>query len=231
MNSKIRKRVIVAIICIVGIIIAFQCYKNRNGINIKCNSDYPVSANLVGYRQDDDRWKNYTLGDSKYDMGSSGCITTCISSAISETGNPLDPEELVLLLNENKVYDSEGNMQWGELDKLPGFHAEVYSDLDPAYIDQCLSQGRYPIVKVHRKSLFSYHHFVLIVGSENGDYICMDPLKDGLTKLGDYGNRIYSVRCVWYDSGNSSNAEIDGAFKWNYYGKAQADKSSLQRWI
>ena len=75
MFSKIRKRVIVAIICIVGIIIAFQCYKNRNGINIKCNSDYPVSANLVGYRQDDDRWKNYTLGNSKYDMGSSGCIS------------------------------------------------------------------------------------------------------------------------------------------------------------
>lgn len=26
-----------------------------------------------------------------------------------------------------------------------------------------------------------------------------NPLKDGLTKLKDYGNRIYSVRCVWYE--------------------------------
>ena len=132
-------------------------------------------------------------------METSGCITTCIASAISVTENPLNPQELVQLLNDNAVFDGAGNMQWGKLDELPGFHAEVYTDLDPAYVDKCLSQGRYPIVKVHRKSLFSYHHFVLIVGSEDGQYICMDPLKDGFTKLDDYSNRIYSIRCVWYE--------------------------------
>ena len=31
------------------------------------------------------------------------------------------------------------------------------------------------------------------------EYICMDPLQDKLTKLKDYGNRIYAVRCVWYE--------------------------------
>ena len=48
------------------------------------------------------------------------------------------------------------------------------------------------------KSLVSYHHFILIIGAEDGEYVCMDPLKDELTKLSDYSNRIYSVRCVWY---------------------------------
>ena len=132
-------------------------------------------------------------------MQSSGCVTTCISSAISKSGNPLNPGDLAKLLSDNGVFDGAGNMQWSKLDELNGFHTEVYSDLDPAYIDNCLSQGRYPIVKVHRRSLFSYHHFVLIVGSENGQYICIDPLKDGFTKLSDYGNRIYSIRCVWYE--------------------------------
>ena len=77
------------------------------------------------------------------------------------------------------------------------FIGNVTASVD--YIDECLSAGHYPIVKVHRSSLFSYHHFVLIVGAEDGEYICMDPLKDGYTKLSDYGNRIYSVRCVWYE--------------------------------
>lgn len=33
----------------------------------------------------------------------------------------------------------------------------------------------------------------------SGEYICMDPLKDTYTTLKDYSNRIYSVRCVWYE--------------------------------
>lgn len=190
---------LLAIICIVGLTVASQLIKNRGGINIKCEVEYPVSSRIVHYRQDDDKWKDYNLGNSKYTMKSSGCITTCIASAISESDSPLDPKELVLLLNDNGVFDAAGNMQWGKLDEISGFHTMVYSDRDSEYIDQCLSQGRYPIVKIHRKSLFSYHHFVLIVGSEDGKYICMDPLKDDFTYLTDYGNRIYSVRCVWYE--------------------------------
>ncbi len=191
--------------CVVGlclILFLSQVYKNRGGVNVQCKVDYPVSEGITGYRQDDQRWKDYSLGTSKYTMQSSGCITTCIATAISESSGAMNPGELVNLLSANGVFDNAGNMQWGKLDEIPGFNTEVYSDPDPAYIDNCLSQGRYPIVKVHRKSLFSYHHFVLIVGAENGDYICMDPLKDGFTKLKDYGNRIYSVRCVWRDREN-----------------------------
>jgi hypothetical protein len=31
---------------------------------------------------------------------------------------------------------------------------------------------------------------------EEGDYICMDPLADSLTKLSDYLGRVYAVRVV-----------------------------------
>ena len=40
-------------------------------------------------------------------------------------------------------------------------------------------------------------HYVLIVGSEDGEYVCIDPLEDGLTRLSDYLNRVYAVRVVW----------------------------------
>ena len=196
---KKKKYLILVIASLALLIIASQMVKNRGGINIKCTEEYPVSTGIVRYRQDDSRWKDTNLGKSKYTMESSGCVTTCIASAISESRKPLNPGELVMLLSDNGVFDGAGNMQWSKLAEIPGFHADVYSDLEPSYIDDCLSQGRYPIVKVHRKSLFSYHHFVLIVGSENGQYICIDPLKDGFTKLSDYSNRIYLVRCVWYE--------------------------------
>ncbi len=197
-----NKKIIIACgitIAILALVFLSQIVKNRGGLNVKCEVDYPVSENMVHYRQDDDRWKAIHLGESKYTMESSGCITTCIASAISESSGALSPGGVATLLSENGVFDAAGNMQWGALDKLPGFNAEVYSDLDSGYIDECLSQGRYPIVKIHRKSLFSYHHFVLIIGAENGEYICMDPLKDTYTTLKDYSNRIYSVRCVWYE--------------------------------
>lgn len=197
--NKTLLYIIAGAVCLCLILFLTQIYKNRGGVNVKCNVDYPVSEGITGYRQDDPRWKDYNLGESKYTMGSSGCVTTCIATAVSKSSGAMNPGELVRLMSSYGVFDSAGNMQWGKLEEIPGFFTEVYKEPDPAYIDECLSKGRYPIVKVHRKSLFSYHHFVLIVGAENGDYICMDPLKDGYTGLKDYGNRIYSVRCVWFD--------------------------------
>ena len=202
-NKQLRIKKImtglVTIIVVVGLIILSQMVKNRGGVNISCDSEHPVADNLVCYRQDDAQWKDEKLGESKYTMKSSGCITTCIASAISVSEEPMDPGELVKMLSDKGVFDGAGNMQWGKVDEIPGFHAEVFSTPNQKDIENCLAEGRYPIVKIHRKSLFSYHHFVLIVGSKDGEYICMDPLKDSLTKLSDYGNRIYSVRCVWHD--------------------------------
>ena len=201
-KTSIRRiKILVGIVVIVVIFVIIwisQLIKNRGGVEILPVDNYDIPPNLVSYRQDDERWKEYKLGDSKYTMKSSGCITTCISSAISESDNPLNPEELVKLLSSKNVYDNEGNMQWDKLAEISGFHVAVLDEVDEKYINECLAQNRYPIVKVHRKSLVSYHYFILIIGAEDGEYVCMDPLKDKLTKLSEYSNRIYSVRCVWY---------------------------------
>lgn len=85
------------------------------------------------------------------------------------------------------------------LEQVDGFHAKVYSDITSQNIDACLENGRYPIIKVHRKTLTSYHHYILVIGAKDDDYVCMDPLEDDLTKLSDYGNKVYTIRCVWYE--------------------------------
>ena len=101
-----NKKIIIACgitIAILALVFLSQIVKNRGGLNVKCEVDYPVSENMVHYRQDDDRWKTIHLGESKYTMESSGCITTCIASAISESSGALSPGGVATLLSENNI--------------------------------------------------------------------------------------------------------------------------------
>ena len=79
------------------------------------------------------------------------------------------------------------------------YQVEVYQDVSADIIDACLSEGRYPIVRV-RMYMLGNIHYVLIVGMQDGEYQCMDPLQDKLMKLSSYGNRVYAIRCVSLDS-------------------------------
>ena len=101
-NTKEPKRRILLALAVLGaavLIIMSQVVKNRGGLNVKCSVDYPVSERIVSYRQDDERWKDIHLGDSKYTMESSGCITTCIETAFSEQKSQPNPEQLVALID------------------------------------------------------------------------------------------------------------------------------------
>ena len=172
-------------------------FKDRNGIVVKSSSDFPVNENIVAYRQDNDEWKSDKIGNSKYSMESSGCVITCIATAISDSRLAMNPGELNRFLSDHNVFDDEGNLQWGKIDEIDGLSADVYQEKSSDIIDGCLSTGHYPIIKIHRNTLFSYHHYVLVIGAEDGEYICMDPLQDKLTKLSDYNNKIYAIRCVY----------------------------------
>ena len=198
-----KKKIIVLSVVIVFVMLCLAgllyLKNNRGGVKVSCSNEYEINRNLLAYRQDDKIWKEDHLGTSKYTIGSSGCVITCIASVISETDMKMNPKEFNAFLFDNDVYDGEGNLQWGKLEAIDGFHVKVYTEISSQIIDECLSNNRYPIVKVHQNNIFSYHHYILIIGSENGEYICMDPLKDDLTKLSDYGNKIYAIRCVWYE--------------------------------
>ena len=180
------------------IITGFLYLRLRNGVQIKAPQDKEISAGAeaVLYRQDDERWGEDRLGDSRFTMRSSGCLVSSIASAVSmESGTEETPGALNGKFSDARVYDGEGNLQWEQLNALGEYRVDVYQEVSTEVIDACLSQGRYPIARVRIYALGNIH-YVLIVGAQDGEYLCMDPLQDKIMKLSSYGNRVYALRCV-----------------------------------
>lgn len=201
-NGRSERSALFKIMIIVfGILLmagGFLFFRLRNGVQIKPPRDKDIwqDREVVFYRQDDERWGEDRLGDSRYTMQSSGCLVSSITSALSmESGVEETPGALNRKLSDGQGYDREGNLQWGSLSELGDYRVDVYQEVSSDIIDACLSEGRYPIVRVRIYALGNIH-YVLIVGVQDGEYLCMDPLQDKLMKLSSYGNRVYAVRCV-----------------------------------
>ena len=185
------------------IITGFLYVRLRNGTQIKAPREEEILSETapVLYRQDDERWGEDRLGDSRFTMRSSGCLVSSIASAVSmESGMEETPGALNEKFSDRQVYDSEGNLQWEQLNALGEYRVDVYREVTSEVIDTCLSEGGYPIARVRMYALGNIH-YVLIVGVQDGEYLCMDPLQDKLMKLSSYGNRVYALRCVSLASG------------------------------
>lgn len=202
--KKRKITICVSVLCILCIVGGLTFFRLRNGVRINFTEHFDLANTVTSYRQDDEVWAADRLGDSAYTMKSSGCLVTCIASAVSVNGETVTPSELNALFSENAVYDNEGNLQWYRLAELDGYHVNVYPNVSTTAIQQCLEDGHYPIVRVRMHGIGN-HHYVLIVGTENGEYMCMDPLRDELTKLSDYWGLVYAVRCVWKDGGTNGS--------------------------
>lgn len=139
-------------------------------------------------------WASDYLGNSSFTMEKSGCLVTCIASVLGITPQILNEE-----FSKNNVYDSEGNLLWNQISNVnENYKTEVYSEASEEILMDCLESGRFPIVRV-RMHGFGNFHYVLIVKAEDGVFYCMDSLKDELTPLTAYGNRVYAVRCVYME--------------------------------
>lgn len=193
------KKLVTSFVIVIVFLLCLFFIRVRNGTQVRATVDYAMSEKVVLYRQDDEKWADDKLGNSTYSMAGSGCLVCCIASAISDAENMITPGELNKLFSENGVYDTEGNIQWGQISEMDEFEVEVFSSPSNEIIEKCLADGKYPIVRVRIKGLGNFH-YVLIVGTEEGKYVCMDPLEDALTTLSDYGNRVYAIRCVWKES-------------------------------
>lgn len=192
-----------------GIIIFAVQFRLRGSIKVIPGEDI-TCAGAVFYRQDDIRWAADFLGDSQYSMGSSGCLVTCIATAMEMSDSRMTddshdglsrwktPGGLNQYLSQNSVYDSHGNLQWEQLRKLEDFQADVYDTVSTGLLQKCLREGRYPVVRVRRNG-FGNFHYVLIIESSNGMFYCMDPLNqdDMPVPLSEFNNRVYAVRCVY----------------------------------
>lgn len=197
--KKVIIRILVMVAGIVVIAAMSLGFRFRGSVPIRAGQTQLPPTDVTAYRQDDPQWADDTLGDSSFTMKSSGCLVSCIASAVNmESGDEMTPGELNRLFTEYNVYDREGNIQWSTIDNINGYSSQVYSGVSQAEIEQCLTAGHYPIVRVRVNAVGNFH-YVLIVGTKDGDYVCMDPLKDELNRLSQYGGRVYAVRVVQAD--------------------------------
>lgn len=193
-----KRWIIVCIICVCCIVIVgcgFVTWRFRGSHIISAKEDIELKNEIVLYRQDDERWEDETLGNSSYTIGKSGCLVSCIASAITMTKEEKTPLLLTEEFSSYHVFDEEGNILWDNLRAIGDYDVDVFSEATEDVVTECLKEGRYPIVRVRMYGLGNFH-YVLIVKAEKGEFYCMDPLEDGLTKLSKYANRIYAVRCV-----------------------------------
>ena len=264
-------------------------HRADEGVAIWPEREHPVGI-VQAYCQKDARWAEDKLGRSVYRMKGSGCLTSCIASALSSrptgagipeeglSGSDLPEEslsgsgipeeslsgsgiseeglsgsgipeeglsgdgfpeedlsapgpseeglsgadlfggdlskirrgacvtagELNQIFSEKQVYNQEGDIVWGRIEEvMPDVGVSVAGTVDGEQIEALLDEGRYPIVKV-KVGGDGASHWVLIVGSDEGGYLCMDPLKeDGeLVPLSRHGGVVYRMRCVyWADPG------------------------------
>lgn len=164
----------------------------RGSVKVYPNRDIDISENFTFYRQDNDLWAGDYLGESSFTMKKSGCLVTCIASAMN-----VDPKTLNEQFSLHNVYDSEGNLLWGNLKNFDdSYHVEVFSEISGEILMDCLNNNKFPIVRVRMHGLGNFH-YVLIVKAEDGIFYCMNPLQDKVMPLSEYGNRVYAVRCVY----------------------------------
>ncbi len=173
---------------------AFLFLRLRGGVTVSPNENITVTEKIVFYRQDNPSWAEDKLGSSEYTMESSGCIITCIASALTMSGQEITPGELNLSYAD-KIFDNQGNILWENLRKHGGYDVQVYSETSDDMLMECLKNGIFPIVRVRMNGVGNFH-YVLVVKAENDIFFCMDPLEDELIPLSQYGNRIYAIRSV-----------------------------------
>ena len=196
MNKKRIQTIITILLCLSFIVAAFISIRFRGSAPVHAKEDILPEGKIVFYRQDDERWVQETLGNSKYTMEKSGCLVCCIASALSMTDKEKTPQTLNEEFSLQNVFDAEGNIVWENLNGISEYHAEVFQNVSEEILEECLKNGRYPIVRVRMHGVGNFH-YVLIVKAEGSMFYCMDPLQEGIIPLSNYGNRIYAMRLVY----------------------------------
>lgn len=203
--KTIANKLIYLLLCGVLIIMivagGLYLYKNRNAETVIPENQIS-SSDTVFFYQKDKRWAEDNLGSSKYKMSDSGCLVTCIASMvlmqeIEVSGlEEITPKTLNEYFSENGVYDSEGNLDWTKAGEVLGveFVGCESSEFKGNGMEKLLNNKEYPIVCVKTEN--GNYHFVLVVGSDEDNFLCMDPMnEEGETvSLSRFDDKIYSVR-------------------------------------
>lgn len=187
--------------CLVLALTGFLIWRHRGGdaegVELQSTKMHPLPE-AVYYLQKDERWASDPLGDSRFTMGSSGCLVTCLAALFNLYGESVTPGELNRLFTEQGVYNVSGDVIWENIASVyPEATVTVYQTVDEKAIETALDQQQYPLVRVKNMG-DGYWHWVLLLGSGEEGYLCMDPLYNDkeARPLSVHGNTVYSWRLV-----------------------------------
>lgn len=84
---------------------------------------------------------------------------------------------------------------WEELEGALSVMAVRRGPMEGRELEAPLLGGKYPIARVRMHGIGKFH-YVLLVGSRDGEFLCIDPLNREKKPVGlsGFGNRIYAVR-------------------------------------
>lgn len=196
MKKKILISIIIMIMLPAGIIGSRYITIKSIGINLKPKK---VIRTVIceKYNQNDSTWSDINLGNTNFTMGSQGCLVSSIAMALDIFDYNDNPADVNAKLIQADAYNKNGQIIWNKIN-------DAFNEIDYDYkklfssrlIDRLLSDGLYPLIKVRYKKMGVFH-WVLIVGSDENDYLIMDPLSKGdePIPLQTHG-RVFAVR--WF---------------------------------
>jgi len=196
---KIVKFIVVAII-LFGLLFTVYCGRilwiKKFGINIKPSEEIqPYTVEF--FIQNDNRWKDFNLGNSNFNIGGYGCLLSVIASSCDYLGYETNPKSLNKVFTDGGVYTDSGDVIWYKINEtIPNIKYKYKRNFSRNTIQSDLKNGFLPIVMVKYKKTGIYH-WVLIVGSTNDDFLIVDPLNQEkeLIPLKTHGN-VYAYRVL-----------------------------------
>ena len=197
----IKKKIFIVVLCVllVGLVLAVYpmgvFYTRNHGVQLIPTKVIPP-AEVTYFLQNDPLWASDSLGNSSSSIGGSGCLISSIASAVSSYGLSYTPKEINKLFTENGVYTDSGLVIWKNIkDAVPGIDYKYSRTFDVSTIENLLEDGKLPIIEVKYKG-FGINHWVLVIGSDENDFLVMDPLNQSKTplKLSAHGSKAYAYR-------------------------------------
>lgn len=152
----------------------------------------------AAFLQKDKRWGHEQLGKSSDTMASDGCLVTATSMALANLGFATNPSDLNARLTQTDSFTPRGWLIWDGIRKVTDGRAEAqfYDEVSEDIINQCMVDGRYPLVQFYLPNGRS--HWAMIVSRSQQGYYMRDPLRDYRSPLlfPQSSEAFKAVRCV-----------------------------------
>ncbi len=150
------------------------------------------------YSQRDKRWADDPLGGTSESLRNTGCLLCCVAMGLNDLGVIYDPPALNRFLNERQGYTDRGWIVWDAVNQAASGKGRVHfvTQIDYDVIDDALSAGDFPIVKVFLPG--GAPHWVLVVGKRGNEYLVKDPLRaeGDPIPLSQFRSQIHAVRVI-----------------------------------